>query len=135
MTPEKARKTNLIMLILFIVALGVLTAIGMTSCATTQPSGFEQAQVTSAHKSYGFVEYSTISMMTKKKDRDRDCPAVTNLYCKLSECDNDPVIIKLCGYYKINNGSEVFVYSPLRTGYWDHNRYVIIEGYKYTMLE
>ena len=135
---RKSRITNAILLCVFIASLAFMaTCGGLTSCSSSKRiiSGFEQVELTDADKSYGFVEYSTISMKNKKKDRDWNCPATTTLYCKLAKCDNDPQIIKLCGDYDIENGVEVFVHQPLPTNHWDHNKYVIIDGYKYTMLE
>lgn len=136
-TPTRARKTHFALLITFMLIIGGIGLINTcTSCSTIKSVNEPvKAELTGCEKSYGYIDHTTLSWMSRKRDRDPDCPVVTTLHCKLYEEDNDILIIKICGEHYFKKGEQVLVEKRLHTNYCDHRRYVIINGWKYKMLE
>jgi hypothetical protein len=126
-------KSKITLTVTFVVLLilGIVIA-SLTSC---YPTG-EIYKVTK-NEQYQKIDYGTISKIEYSSyTTESNCRGIVTLYCIQYPRDNHPQILKICGYYDhIQIGNKVWVYKTLPTNYYDNNRYIVIKGYKYPMLE
>ncbi len=121
-------------LILFICMLSFL------SCSTSRIPYKQSKKVWNCASSNTEMYYGTIVDLTVVTDSEavifNECNAVTTLYTTINSTQPHPFIIKICGYHSdIDIGKDVWIYHALPMNFYDHNKYVVIEGYRYNMLE